>query len=119
MVEPILAREQLDTLARLKTVAAVRGFYLAGGTAVAHHLHDRVSRDLDIFSPGEIDLEMVRSSLVSSLPDVEVVAETDAAIHLRTGATRLDVVRYPFPPLEQPLPGPENFPVASLVDLAT
>lgn len=115
-----LADDQLATLARLKALVAVQGFYLAGGTAVAAHLGHRVSRDLDLFSvAGDVDLEVVRSAIVASLPEVEVIAITDVALHIRSAQTAIDVVRYGYPPLEQPSPGPAGFPLAGLTDLST
>lgn len=117
---PKLADEQLATLARLTALPAVRGFYLAGGTAVAAHVGHRASRDLDLFSiAADADLELVRAALVASLPDVEVVAITDVALHVRSSHTPIDVVRYAYPPLEPPTPGPGGFPLASIPDLAT
>ena len=48
----------------------------------------------------------------------EVVAATDAALTIRYGDLAIDIVRYPYSPLEEPTPGPEGFPTAGLRDLA-
>ena len=45
-----LAKEQQHTLAQLKPVVAKDHLYLAGGTAIAHHLGHRRSMDLDLFT---------------------------------------------------------------------
>ena len=37
---------------------------------------------------------------------------------LKVGDVPVDLVRYPYPPLEKPKPGPGGFPVAGLRDLA-
>jgi len=117
---PGLAREQLRALARLKTLPSLQGFYLAGGTAVAFHLHHRVSRDLDLFaSPSAVSLEAVQRELAAALADLEVIGVTDAALQVRLDRTPIDLVAYPYAPLESTSPGPAGFPVAGLLDLAT
>lgn len=115
---PELAQDQRRALARLKGVAGLRGFYLAGGVGVAFHLRHRQSRDLDLFSAtGHADLETVSEEL-AAFPDLAVVSTTDAALKVRLGEVAIDIVRYPYPPLEKPSAGPEGFPVATLLDLA-
>lgn len=95
------------------------GLYLAGGTALAFHLHHRYSRDVDFFSfQPQLDLEQVRSSLVA-LTDVEVDSMTDATLRVRVAGVPVDIVRYPYPLLNPPLEGPAGVPVAQLQDLAT
>jgi hypothetical protein len=117
-LEPLSA-DQLGTLAQLTASPAIDGFYLAGGTATAFHLRHRCSRDLDLFSrSAHEDLENLRQRLVERLPNLEIVAMTDAALHARVGLTPVDVVRYPYPLLEAPAPGPAGFPTAGLLDLA-
>ncbi|MCP4674042.1 MAG: nucleotidyl transferase AbiEii/AbiGii toxin family protein [Deltaproteobacteria bacterium] len=114
-----LANRQLLTLDRLTRLLSLNGFYLAGDTAVAYYLNHRVSRDLDIFSsPKCADLEQVHREIVSKLDDVEIISITDVSIHLKTEQSPVDIVRYPYPLLEQPTVGPHGFSVASLVDLA-
>ena len=114
-----LADGQLDTLDRLKAIAEVEPFYLAGGSAAAYHLGHRRSVDLDLFSTTlAVDLEAVRAALVDSLPGFSVLAQSDAALSARTDATLVDLVRYRYPTLDPPTPGPRDFPVAGLRDLA-
>jgi hypothetical protein len=94
---------------------------LAGGTAIGHYLGHRRSRDLDFFSltPG-LDLDMVSRALTGSThgEHVEILNRTDATLQVRLESIPVDIVSYPYPPLEQPESGPEGFPTASLVDLA-
>ncbi|MBM4394554.1 MAG: nucleotidyl transferase AbiEii/AbiGii toxin family protein [Deltaproteobacteria bacterium] len=119
MGEPAgLAEGQLRTLDRLSRVPELGGFYLGGGSAVSHHLHHRRSLDLDLFGAAVADLEPVRAAMVSALGDVRVVAAGPAVLRLVVEATPVDVVRYAYPPLEPPAPGPGGFPVAGLRDLA-
>lgn len=114
-----LAKEQRRTLGRLKALLGVDRFYLAGGSAVAVHLDHRRSFDLDLFSSsGDVDLAAISRRAPTVLPDVKILGVTDASIRMVTGGVPVDVVRYPYPPLERPAPGPEGFPVAQLLDLA-
>jgi len=112
-----LAPEQSRALARLKAVAAVRPFYLAGGTAVAFHLGHRVSRDLDLFAQG-VELDALHASLVRDLTDMEVLAVTDATLQIKLEGIPIDLVRYGYALLEGTQLGPEGFQVAGLLDLA-
>lgn len=109
-----LAKEQLRALARLKRVPELGGFYLAGGTAVAAHLGHRLSADIDLFSRTlDPELAAVSAAVSAAAPRVQVVAMTDAALKLRVLGVPVDIVRYPYPPLEPTTPGPEGFPVRS------
>ena len=115
-----LAQEQRRTLATLKRLQALDGFYLAGGGAVAYHLQHRCSDDIDLFSlDSNVDLEKLSAELSSALEDAETVRATDAVLKLRIGGASVDIVRYPYPPLEPPVAGPAGFLVAGLLDLAT
>lgn len=61
----------------------------------------------------------MRFALLDAVPDLAVLAMSDVALRARLGETPIDVVRYRYPPLEPPVPGPAGFPVAGLRDLAT
>jgi hypothetical protein len=91
------AKEQRRTLAALTGTETADHFYLAGGSAVAFHLHHRQSNDLDLFSlRHEIDLNQVATAL-AAIGDLEVVSRTDAALKVRLGGTAIDIVRYAYP----------------------
>jgi hypothetical protein len=114
-----LAKEQHRALARLRSVAGATRFYLAGGAAIGWHVGHRRSNDLDLFSIApKVDLVSLRRTLTSRAPSAEVLAITDATLRLRLEGVPVDVVRYPYPLLERPAPGPEGFLVAGLRDLA-
>ena len=112
-----LAKDQQRALGRLTKLPALRGFYLAGGSAVAFHLGHRRSNDLDLFSERGVDLGRVERA-VKKLPGAKVLSISDVTIKLELDGTLVDLVAYPYPPLEEPKAGPEGFPVASLLDLA-
>jgi hypothetical protein len=115
---PTLAPEQLRTLDRLKKLPAMRAFYLAGATAITWHIRHRRSADLDLFSRSNlISLEAIRRE-TGRLRGARVVDATDVMLALKVGQVPVDVVKYPYPLLEKPLPGPRGFPVAGLRDLA-
>lgn len=116
-----LAARQRRALDQLKLLADAHGLYLAGGTAIALHLRHRLSRDIDLFSrEPDLDLTAVQAAM-TALSHVEVVSMTDAALHVLLDGLPVDVVRYPYRPLQEPRNDAEafrRFPVASLEDLA-
>jgi hypothetical protein len=114
-----LAEEQRRALARLKRVPATAKLYLAGGAAVGWHVGHRLSNDLDLFSlHARLNLVTLRRAVVAAVKDSEVLATSDATLRMRVANVPVDLVRYPYPPLEAPTPGPEGFLIAGLADLA-
>jgi hypothetical protein len=114
-----LAKEQRRALDRLKSVQGIERFYLAGGSAIASHLHHRRSADLDLFSLSKnVDLQAFAVSLREKVTEVEVVSASDASLRVLLGEVPVDLVRYPYAPLEAPRVGVEAFPIAGLRDLA-
>jgi hypothetical protein len=113
-----LSKEQRSTLDRLRAVRGIDRFYLAGGSAIAVHLHHRRSLDLDLFSAApEVDLSAVSESVRAVVPEMKVFSLSDAALRVRIGQIPVDLVRYPYPPLDPPALDPLAFPVAGLRDL--
>jgi hypothetical protein len=114
-----LAKEQNRALDRLASVVDRRRYYLAGGSAVAWHLGHRQSNDLDLFSNrGNANLDRLRESLGERIPGARMLAASDVALRFLVENVLVDIVRYRYPPLEPPAPGPGGFPVAGLRDLA-
>ena len=116
---PGLPATQLRALDRLKSVRGIDRFYLAGGAAIAVHLRHRVSNDLDVFGPKRASFAPFQALARPRSHDVKVVTVGDATLHMEIGGVPVDVVRYPYPLLEEPRSGPAGFPVAGLLDLAT
>jgi hypothetical protein len=115
-----MAPDQRRTLARLSSLIQQHRLYLAGGVAVAWHVRHRRSLDLDLFSrDAQCELDSFRDAVASSVSRVRVAEMTDATLRLDVAGTPVDVVRYPYPLLEEPAPGPEGVAVAGLRDLAT
>lgn len=114
-----LAEAQRRALDRLRGVPGIERFYLAGGTAVAFHLHHRASADLDLFSVApDADLDALARAALRAIPEATVLERSDATLKLRVDGIPVDVVNYPYPPLVPPAPGPAQFPVAGPLDLA-
>src|SRR5207302_1422135 len=76
-----LANEQQRALGELTKVGALRTFYLAGGSAIAWHLHHRRSNDLDLFSESQVDLDRVERAM-KRVKGTEIVSITDSTIRL-------------------------------------
>lgn len=115
-----LAPEQLTALGRVAALPEARSLYLAGGSAVAFHLGHRRSEDVDLFSmTADLDLEALRQALVARFPGIAIRGATDVTLKVVAEGAVMDFVRYPYPPLEAPGPGPSGLPVAGLRDLAT
>jgi hypothetical protein len=113
-----LAAQQRRTLGDLTPLAEAHRLYLAGGGAVAYYVHHRQSLDLDLFSSdAHFDLAGFRDEVIGALTNVAVVGLTDATLRLDIAGTAVDVVRYPYGPLESPQPGPEGVRIAGLRDL--
>jgi hypothetical protein len=113
-----LAKAQQSALAALSSVPGFELLYLAGGTAIAWHLGHRRSRDLDFFSfDDDFDLLAMRRRIERAKVRLEVVAQGESSLKAKLGAVPVDIVRYPYPLLEQPMSGPEGCPIAQLNDL--
>ena len=85
-----LPEHSLELLKKLAPVLASRGFYLAGGTALALRFGHRISVDLDFFSPDSFQTE----SLVSVLEDTagepcRVFQKTAGSLSVTVAETKL------------------------------
>jgi hypothetical protein len=114
-----LSRSQQRALARLSTIRGMDRFHLAGGTAIAIHLHHRRSEDLDLFGPARASFAPFEAAARTSPSELQVVRAGEATLHLEVGGVPVDVVRYPYALLEPAEPGPGGIRVAGLLDLAT
>lgn len=112
-----LSPKQLRLLGDLRRVGSLRGFYLAGGSAVGWLCNHRRSADLDLFS---LAADAQLDSVVTELRELgaRVRAESNVMVGFETPAGPIDVVRYPYRPLKRPAAGPAGFRVAAPIDLA-
>jgi nucleotidyltransferase AbiEii toxin of type IV toxin-antitoxin system len=113
-----LPASQRRALGRLSGLPIATELYLAGGVAIAIHLGHRTSRDLDLFGrSADLDLDRVHEALRGASMRVELIARSDATLHMRFEGADLDVVRYPYRLLAKSRRHESGIQVASLRDL--
>jgi hypothetical protein len=112
-----LSARQLGLLGKLKGAHALKGFYLAGGSAIGWHFGHRVSADLDFFS---VERGVEFSEVIEELTAMGATVRTESRtmVGFDTAAGPVDLVRYPYRPLRAPKKGPAGFPIAAPIDLA-
>jgi hypothetical protein len=95
---------QQEMLRRLGPLAAERGFYLAGGTAIAVQIGHRRSLDLDWFTIGEIvepmrlATELRRSGIPFEVADIQ-----KGTLHGAANSVKLSFLEYRYPELVEPV----------------
>lgn len=110
---------QQDMLRRLGAVATTRGFYLAGGTALAIHVGHRRSVDLDWFSPSTIDPMALAADLEAAGFPVEPTDVEAGTLHGKADGVKLSFLEYRYPNLVPLVEWPAyGVKLAGLQDLA-
>jgi len=128
MVKTILSSQQqliLNLLFSQPNIA--HNFYLSGGTALAeYYLHHRLSEDLDLFSPEEIDPMSIQTTLksISKKADIKSVDFQQSwnrnlfHLHLNDNSViKTEFTYYPFTQINTPQTI-KNIRVDSLIDIA-
>lgn len=115
----ILAPRQAKVLAKIGPALCSRGYYLAGGTAVALQLGHRRSVDFDWFTPDGLEdplheAETLRSQAISF--KIEQIAT--GTLHGTVGGVRVSLLRYRYPLLKRLRTWRERIRVAGRADLA-
>lgn len=87
-----------ENLQELQQNDLLQKFYLAGGTALALHFGHRRSRDLDFFSSGEFDEDLLLSELQKN-QDFKVIARDRQTLHVHLRGIKLSFLGYPYPVL--------------------
>jgi hypothetical protein len=99
----VLTPRQREVLAELGPFAQARGFYLAGGTAVALRLGHRRSEDFDWFAGEPVTLP---EDLPPELDEAGIAAATTqiarGTYHGRVKGVSITFLRYRYPMLEEP-----------------
>src|SRR5438105_1871576 len=115
----VLTRRQLTVLTQLGPWLTRRGFYLAGGTAVALHLGHRRSVDLDWFTAARIPepLRLAQDLRESGVPFV-TGAVSPGTLYGSIRGIRLSFLEYRYPLLAAMRPWRGGTRIASRADLA-
>ncbi|MBI4558661.1 MAG: nucleotidyl transferase AbiEii/AbiGii toxin family protein [Candidatus Hydrogenedentes bacterium] len=116
----ILSRRQANVLRILSPIATPRGFYLAGGTALAILLGHRRSVDFDWFVRDALeDSASFAQELRNELPGVEVLRIAQGTLEIKVSEVPVTLLRYAYPLLDDLIRWPEyDCCLASLKDLA-
>jgi hypothetical protein len=109
-----VSEEQRQALSALRAIVS-DATYLAGGIAVALHLHHRASRDLDLFVPGT-DPSVWAQRL--SPGSARVLTRTEGTLYVEIATIPASILRYDYPLLnEAEVIEGIAVPVASMDDL--
>jgi len=79
---------------------AHKGFYLAGGTALALHVGHRKSVDLDFLNMGKFDEDKISLYLTQLGGNISIVEE--GTIHAFVRGVKISFLHYPYPLLRAP-----------------
>jgi hypothetical protein len=115
-----LSKKQIKVLKALGPHMAPKGFYLAGGTALAIHYGHRISVDLDWFTPEPFDDSLLLAqALRNSGLDLEIEQVSPGTLHSSIQDVRVTFLQYQYPMLKSVEHWKDmNFNLASLEDLA-
>lgn len=115
----VLSPAQHAAARRLGPVMRERGFYLAGGTALALQLGHRRSVDLDWFTPEPMPDPLLLARALQEQVDLRVESTERGTLHGTTASVRASFLEYRYP-LLAPLAewAPASVSIASLDDIA-
>lgn len=99
----ILSAKQKKIIAQLGPAMTKRGFYLAGGTAVALHLGHRRSIDLDWFTTDRMEdaLQLSQALRDEGIP-ITVAQIERGTLHATVSGVRVTVLEYRYSHLKRP-----------------
>lgn len=114
----LLDPAQVTVLDRLKQVAGIGDFYLAGGTALALRHGHRESIDFDFFRREPFQVRSLARRLQKSFAQFELIPTGEQTLYVRLCEVTTSFFRFPYPLLEVPQPTAWGFPLASDADIA-
>lgn len=99
--ETVLHREVIGpmverTLHDLEALGVLERCYLAGGTGLALHLGHRRSHDLDFFSGGPVEPEVLTRSL-KTLSGFALTSQAPGTLHATVQDVKISFLAYPYP----------------------
>lgn len=118
MHEQVLTASQLAVLEALSPLQSLRGFYLAGGTALALRHGHRRSVDFDFFRPDSFDGLVLLREIDAAFDGVERLPSGPQTVYVRLYGVTTSFFRYAYPLLEPLEPTPWGFGLASDPDIA-
>ncbi|MBI2023165.1 nucleotidyl transferase AbiEii/AbiGii toxin family protein [Candidatus Giovannonibacteria bacterium] len=101
-----------------KKLKAIKGFYLAGGTALALQIGHRISVDFDLFSNKKIKktlLSQIEKLLAGD--KIEISVNNSDELTLFINGVKVTFLHYPFPVLK-PFIKHDSFPLLSVEEIA-
>lgn len=115
-----LPKKQIRVLEALGPHMDSKGFYLAGGTALAIHYGHRISVDLDWFTAEPFDDSLLLAqALRNSGLDLEIEQVSPGTLHSSIRGVRVTFLQYQYPMLRSVQHWKDmNCSLASLEDLA-
>jgi hypothetical protein len=105
-----------ELLAALGLEPLIRGFYLAGGSAIALHLGHRISVDLDFFTSGSCDAARIAARL-QALGELAVQHQDEDTLVATVNEVQVSFFALPYP-LLAPTVALGEVQIAGLLDLA-
>jgi len=112
-----IAEPALAAVGIIRQSAALKGFYLAGGTACAIQLGHRISIDLDFFQTAQFYADDLSRQLALERIMLEAEEVSPGTLKGRLVGTAVSFFHYPYP-LVNPLTLWEGIQLASLIDIA-
>ncbi len=112
-----IAESALAAVGIIRQSPALKGFYLAGGTACAIQLRHRISVDLDFFQEAQFHADELSQQLLYEGIILEAEELSPGTLKGRLAGTAVSFFHYPYP-LLSPSTQWEGIQLASLVDIA-
>lgn len=111
-----ITESALTAVGIIRQSAALKGFYLAGGTACAIQLGHRISVDLDFFQEAQFQADQLARQL--ALEGITLAAEEvrPGTVKGLLARTAVSFFHYPYPLLSAPIVW-EGIRLASLIDI--
>ncbi len=91
----VLTKEQKELLPKLKFLKE-KGFYLAGGTALALQIGHRTSIDFDFYNRSEFDSEIFFKEMSAIFPNIKQLQLAENTLKVMIGRTELSFFYYPY-----------------------
>ncbi len=114
----VLTTAQIRVLDQLKSVQSVRGYYLAGGTALALRHGHRRSIDFDFFRDGQFDGEALLREIQATFGEVERIPTDPSALYVVLEGVTTSFFPYRYALLSRGEPTRWHFELASDDDIA-